>query len=176
MTSRTHPELRFPASKHRQLPLFERIRENRRQPPSHRLGRFFLVVVLFFPRPPLAHTPGPRALALLCRLAAVSIAVLGLHLLLPKLIEEFEGDSASALGVLLLSSVPYTASVVGNVCIAASTSRLGVNSRFPHLLFAVFLVVLGFLISALFKSATVKIFGLAVTGAGLWGNYGPLWR
>ena len=53
--------------------------------------------------------------------------------------------------------------------------RLGVNSRFLHLSMAVFLVILGFLISALFDSATVKIAGLAVTGAGLWGNYGPLW-
>ena len=94
----------------------------------------------------------------------------------PKIIGEIEDDGVSSTMILMISSIPYTGAVLGNVLIARGVEYCGGGkSRLKFLLFADILGASGFAICALASDKNAKIFGLAVAGAGLWGNYAPMW-
>ena len=105
----------------------------------------------------------------------ISLPYWGFIYFVPKIIEEIEDGSVSETEVLMLSSYPYSGAVFGNLLIAKSASYFGPHTRHFHFILAMGLAVLGFGSASVFEGKTAKITGLTIAGAGLWGQYGPLW-
>jgi ACS family tartrate transporter-like MFS transporter len=108
----------------------------------------------------------------------------------PKIVDEIEngddddnnddgsedaGGDVSKVKILFISSIPYTGAVLGNILIARSAEIIGKHSRLRFLALACSLTAIGFASAAVFTDKNVKILCLAIAGAGLWGNYGPMW-
>ena len=90
----------------------------------------------------------------------------------PTIVDDIESGEA-AFTVVLISSLPYVGACIGNIFFAYSAQTHG--RRLLHQLLSCLLAFVGFMIARFVNSSSFKIFGLMCAGAGLWGNYGPLW-